>query len=67
MSIEHWMDLWNAASYDRIECAQRDSMGNPEHIKFYRKGKHILSVFIHYDEDGNWESIASEKPGAKKK
>lgn len=66
-SIDHFIYLWKDASYDRIECTKRDSDDNPTEIRYYRKGKVILKVFISYDDNGNWTSISSEKPKKSKK
>jgi len=67
MSIDQFMYSWKAGSYDRIECVERDADGNPLHIRFWRKSKLILEVFIVYDEHGEWMSISSKLPEKEKK
>lgn len=62
MSLSHFLFDWRADSWDRAECKQRDSDGNPLEIWFIRKGKLILKFFISYDVNGNWASIYTEKP-----
>jgi len=66
MSIEPFIYTWKAASYDLIECVSRDDYGNPVHIKFHRKDKLILEIFITYDENGNWLHMRSKKPTIEK-
>lgn len=62
MSIEQFIFTWKKDSYQRIECVNRDQNGNPLHIRFWRKDKLILDLYVNYDADGNWQNIYSEIP-----
>lgn len=62
MSITPFIYDWRGDSWDRAECVKRDDDGNPQEIRFYRKSKHILTVYINYNDDGDWTSIKTEKP-----
>jgi hypothetical protein len=62
MSIEQFLYTWKKDSYDKIECSERDADGNPLHIRFFRKSKLILEIFIIYDENGEWVSLTSKIP-----
>lgn len=66
MSIDNFIYTWKASSYDEIQCIDRDANGNPTYLKFLRKGKLILEIFIKYDDNGNWTMIWSEKPKEEK-
>jgi hypothetical protein len=49
-----------------MQCVDRDADGNPKHIKFFRKDKLILEVFVTYDSDGNWQMMWSKIPKTEK-
>lgn len=58
MALNKIFDDINAKTdYDRIEAAQKDAQGNPTELRYYKKGKRVLTVYVTYDADGDFASF----------
>lgn len=61
-SLAPFLFDWRGDSWDRAERKRKDAEGNPLEVWFYRRDQLILKLFIIYDDDGDWESLKTEKP-----
>lgn len=67
IDLDPFIYLWKASAWDQAKCISRDSDGNPTEVRFYRKKKHILTIFVAYDDNGDWSQIWTEIPKQEKK
>lgn len=54
---EFFRDINSKTDYDNIAVAQKDAQGNPTELRYYKNGKRVLTVYVTYDADGDFNSL----------